>query len=443
MKKHRWMKTDTASIMFSALTTKNWGRTFRFAAYLNETVQPALLRQAVRDVIGYYPSASTSLHKGFFWTYQVVSEARPQVRSEAARPLLPITAAYRGLPDFRLVYHENRVALEASHSLGDGKGMMKFFGEILKRYTYLSAGGTEAYVPFASAEETAVNAFDAYYVKGGEKPTENSEKAFHFDETYEQDFIRLLFAEMPEDKVIALAHAKGMTVTEYLLAVLILGVIRAADAPILAPITVADPVNLRRFFETKSIRNFVIQSYVTFRPAGRADYTFEDICNAVKGQLKTQLTMENLNKALTKYGALKRNPVLKIVPYFIKQPVLAMMQKKSHSAVTTILTNFGACDLPPELDGKLQKLEFVNGDTRNYGLAVTCSCISCNNILSLCFSYANRDRRWFDACMEVLSAQGLPTEINSLEGVAKPEIPEKEKIKTDCSVERLKAYFNM
>ena len=443
MKEFQWMKTDTASIMFSALTTKTWGRTFRFTAEMQSPVDAETLKAAVGDVLPFYPNMRLSLRRGFFWAYQVVSDAPPEIRPEGTRPLLPITAKYRGLPDFRLVYQQNEVSLEASHCIGDGKGIMRVFEEILTRYVYLKNGGKEAYKPFQTEAETLENAFDTYYQRGGAHDKLRSQKAFHFAENYEPDFIRLLFAETDEQAVKALAHAKKMTVTEYLSAVLILGVIKAAGRPITERITIAVPVNLRRFFATKSLRNFSIQSYVNFDPQGKTDWTLDGVCAATYGQLKETLTREKLNLTLNKFGALKYNPILRVVPYAVKRPVLVKSQNDSHASITTIFTNLGERTLPKTLQDEIKKLRFVNGDTRNYGLAVTCSCISCNGVLSLCFSRANRDTSWFDACVEILRNEGLTISTEYVEGAGKPQAPAAPRTKPRFCLDMIRGYFNI
>ena len=66
MQKYRWMKIDTASIMFTSLSTKQWGRTFRMAAvFKDEDIDPVVLRKAVEDTADRYPSVHTFLRKGF------------------------------------------------------------------------------------------------------------------------------------------------------------------------------------------------------------------------------------------------------------------------------------------------------------------------------------------------------------------------------------------
>ena len=327
--------------------------------------------------------------------------------------------------------------------MGDGKGIMRVFEEILSRYVYLTGGGTDPYVPFETAAESAENAFDTYYRKGGPRDRLRSQTAFHFEESYEPDFIRLLFAEMSEPQVKDLAHTHGMTVTEYLSAVLILGILRAAGSPVTQPVIIAVPVNLRRFFPTKTLRNFSIQSYITFDPAGRTDWTLDEVCAATYGQLKETLAPEKLRLTLNKFGMLKHHPVLRLVPYALKRPVLIRSQNDSHASVTTIFTNLGARELPEALRGKVDRLRFVNGDTRNYGLAVTASCISCNGVLSLCFSRANRDTAWFDACTDILRGEGLTVTTETLEGKGKPGAPKAPREKTGFTLQKLKAYFNV
>ncbi len=439
----RWMRTDTATIMFSSLTTKSWGRTFCLTAELRETVDPALLRRAASDVLPHYPSARTSLRQGFFWAYQTVTDAPVQIRAEGPRPLQPITARYKGLPDLRLTYGERRISLEAAHSVGDGRSLIRIFDEILARYEYLREGGEAAYAPIAPPEKTAENAYDTYYDKNGEKPGGKRQKAYHFPETFTDGYMRLLFADMPEERIITLAHERDLTVTEFLCAVLILGVLRTADAPVGKPVTVAVPVDLRRFFPTQSLRNFSIQTYVSFEPAGRTDWTVDEICEATRGQLRAQLRTEELRKSLNKFGSLKTNPVLRIVPYAIKKPVMASMQKKSHAEVTTILTNLGEHTPPDGLSHALRGLRFVNGDTRRYGLPVTCSCVSYNGVLSLCFSRANGDDCWFDACVKILNGLGVEVETESLEGAAPPERPAVPKTRTPWTFEKLKVFFTI
>ena len=65
MEKYRWTKVDTASIMFTCLSSKKWGRTFRTAAvFKDEEIDPVLLRKAASDLVDRYPAVHSFLRKG-------------------------------------------------------------------------------------------------------------------------------------------------------------------------------------------------------------------------------------------------------------------------------------------------------------------------------------------------------------------------------------------
>lgn len=415
MQKYSWMKVDTASIMFTCLSSKKWGRTFRASANLSTgDIDPELLERAVADLIPRFPSIYSCLKKGFFWNYQECVTTLPEIRQEHSRVVLPITYRNDGRPDFRVLYYKNRIAVETAHHIADGKGMSTYFTALLERYVELCENPEADYV-FEHVEETE-NAFIKYGDKNGEKDNGDAISAYQLKGEIEPGFLQLIFMSTPTDELRAAAKEKQLTVTEYLAAGLILGTIRHADKPIEQPIAIGIPVNLRRFFPTESVRNFTIQVELNFEPEGRNDWTFDEICNSIRGQLKDKLAINELQKKLNKYAGLTGNPVLKIVPNVIKLPVIRMMQHKSHMANTTILTNTGESDITEKLIGKIEKVEGVNGDTSGYGLICTCSSLSYNGLFTLCFSLCSHDTSWPRECVRVLTEQGLNIRIESTHG---------------------------
>lgn len=410
-----WMKIDTASIMFTCLSSKKWGRTFRVSANLTSgDIKPDLLRKAVGDLIPRFPSIYSCLKKGFFWNYQQCVTSLPEIREEHNRVLLPITYRNDGRPDFRVLYYKNRIAIETAHHISDGKGMGEYFNALLERYVELCDNPDAEYV-FEKVENTD-NAFAKFYEKGGEKADGSTINAYQLEGTIEPGFVQLIFLYTPIDQLIEKSKEKSMTVTEYVAAALILGTIRKASKPIELPISIAIPVNLRKYFPTDSVRNFTIQTDIVFEPKGKNDYTFDEICEAIKGQLKKKLEKSEMQKALNRYGSLTTNPVLRIVPNFIKLPVMRKMQHKSHAANTTILTNTGASEINDKLIGKVERVEGINGDTSGYGLISTCSSLTYNGLFTMCFSVCSHDTSWPMHCVRVLSEQGLDIRIESSHG---------------------------
>lgn len=417
MNSYRWMKTDTASIMFTCLSTKKWGRTFRMAAIFKDNdVDPQLVAKAAKDIMPRYPITYSSLRKGFFWNYQVGTELIPEIREETSRTLAPICYNKSGRPDFRLVYYKKRLAMETSHHLGDGKGAGEYFNALLERYVELLDDPESEYKPDEPIEEEFENAYMTNFIKGGEIADEDKTEAYHIPGEIEKGFMQLIFALIPVSQIKEKSKEKGMTITEFVASALILGTIKNAGKPIYEPVNIAIPVNLRRFYPSKTIRNFVVQSKIEFMPEGRTDWTFDEVCDKVKGQLKARLTPPELQKTLNRFGSLATNPVLGLVPNFIKQPVLRAKQSKSHSCFTTIFTNTGEAVLSDKVKDKIERFDGVNGDTSGYGLISTCSAVSANGFFNLCFSICSHDTSWPKACIRVLSDQGIDIRIESTNG---------------------------
>ena len=416
MKKYRWMRVDTASIMFSSLSSKKWGRTFRTALVLRNEVQPDILKKAATDIMPRYPSMHACIKKGFFWNYLEETELPPEIREEFSTQLLPITIRNDGRPDFRIVYYKNRLGIECAHYLADGLGANKYLTALLERYIELTKNPDAPYCADEFNEEEISNAFNDYYQENGSKDVEEEFHAHQIEGTIEAGFLQFIFAMMDVNELHKKAKEKELTITEYLAAALIMGTLRHAMTPITEPIVIAIPVNLRRFFPSKSVRNFTIQSRIDFFPEGRKDFTFDEICEKVKGQLKKRLTAQELQKIINNFGSLANNKVIRFVPNFIKLPVVRMRQEKSHGNNTTILTNTGKTGFPPIIENELVRADAVNGDTSGYGLISTCSALSCNGIFNLCFSICAHDVSWARECVRVITEQGVRVRIESTHG---------------------------
>lgn len=400
--------------MFSAISSKKWGRTFRYAAvFKDHVVDESLLRQAAADLQKRFPLHYAYLRRGFFWNYLVQTEELPEIRPEDGRPVHPIVLHKDEKPDFRIVYTDRRLALEGAHYISDGYGQQSFFLSLLQRYMIL-AGLTEEkpqenilYWKDAAAVGEQEDAFLKYGNNDSEKAKEEHKDVHHFEPLYEKDALYLTYFLMHADAVKDRAVALGVTLTEYITAVYMLSIIKAEKEPIRKPLCIDIPVNLRRFFETKTLRNFVFQVSTVLQTDGRQDWTLEEIAHCIKGQVAAQLTVDRLSSILKKLTSLAKNPVVRLVPNVIKRPVLTVLQKRSHANQTGIYTNLGVVELPQTMTQHIERLELVNGDTKGYGLPSTCSSVSFNNQFVFCVSANNLQQQVWQEFAKILSAQGL------------------------------------
>lgn len=418
MREYKWLPIDTPSIMFSAISSAIWGRTIRMAVVFKEhTIQEGILRQAVADLQNRFPVYFSYLKRGFFWNYLQQTDAMPEIRPEDGKALHPIVLHKDEKPDFRIVYSGRRLAFECAHYITDGHGLQAFLLALVQRYMIL-AGLTE------DAEQDGIlywkdsadageweDSFLKYGDNEQEKAKSVNQAVWHFDLACEKDALYLTYFLMNVSEIKEKSAALGVTLTEYLTAAYMLAIIRTAKNKIEKPVCVDIPVNLRRFFETATLRSFVYQVSTVLDTEGRQDWTLTEIAAKIKGQVASQVNQQALQSILKKLTGLAKNPVVRLIPNFIKLPVLRVLQKRSHANQSTIFTNLGNVSLPQEIAQHIERLELVNGDTRGYGLPATCSGVSFNGQFVFCISSNSGENAVWKELASILTAEGLAVRV--------------------------------
>ena len=452
MSAYKWMKTDTPSIMFSCLSTKKWGRTFRIAVVLKEkTVDARILEKAIEDLRSRFPHFYSKLKKGFFWNYLEQTDGLPEIRPENGCQAEPIVLRNDDRPDFRIVYTENRIAIETAHYISDGYGTLTFLLALTQRYLELSQNlpceprKGILYWQDAATEKEISDDFCRYGEADVEKAKSPLHDVYRLPAVYEKDYLRLTYFEVSAQQLRTEARALQLTGTEFLTAVFMLAVIRTADRPIQNSIGVDIPVNLRAFFDSETLRNFVYQVSVLYPVNGRQELTLEEIADVIRGQLHARLHREELQATLKGLISLSKNPVVRLVPNVIKTPVLRILQARSHSDETTIITNLGKIDMAKDIAQYIDYIEFVNGDTSGYGLPLTISAGSFADRFVMCFSSCNRDDRIALAMKQILQKTGISLTRECVEETDYKHVCRCKKEKAaqkGFSAEKCKAYFH-
>ena len=138
--KKQWYRLDNAALIFPAVMRKNWNNVFRVSVTLKEKVDPKILEQAAADLLPRFPTMYVRLRTGFFWYYlETVSEA-PRAEEDYAWPLTPMTRRKLKKCCIRILYYQNRIAVEFFHSVTDGTGGMTYLQNLTARYLTLKEG---------------------------------------------------------------------------------------------------------------------------------------------------------------------------------------------------------------------------------------------------------------------------------------------------------------
>ena len=144
------------------------------------------------------------------------------------------------------------------------------------------------------------------------------------------------------------------------------------------------PVNLRRFFPSKTLRNFITMVYPSIDPR-LGEYTFEEIVTQVHFYMRYYINDKFLRGDITTNAATQQNPFIRIVPLFIKDFVVRFfytkVQDKNSSAG---LTNMGALKVPEDMKPFIERFDIYMGQP--FSSRTNCAIASFEDILTINFA---------------------------------------------------------
>lgn len=375
-----WMRLDNAALIFPAVRRRDWTNAFRVSATLKEPVEPELLQQAVDALLPRFPSMYVSLHRGLFWYYLQKLKRAPRVRQDGACPLIHMTGKELRECCLRVLYYENRIAVECFHALTDGSGGMVFLKTLTAQYLSLRHGISIPAVegvldPLETPHPAELE--DSFTRTAGQVPlSRKEENSLHLGGRREEDgFLHLTIASVPEARLLELAHEYGCTVTAFLCAVMLQSILKLARLPQggrWAKVTV--PVNLRKVLGGETLRNFALTVNVGVDPR-LGSYTLRELTRAVQSQLETQVTAQQMAARVAANVQPSQNFLIKILPLPIKNFALRMVYRRVGECKGSInVSNLGKTGLPEEMAAYVRFLDFTIGPQATY--ANNCSVVS-------------------------------------------------------------------
>lgn len=415
----QWMPLDNAALIFPAVRRSNWTNVFRVSATLTEPVDPAVLQQAANDLMPRFPSMYVRLRRGMFWYYLEEVDTPPQVREDFAYPLTHMGKRETAQCGLRIFYYQNRIAVEMFHSLTDGTGGITFLKTLVARYLTLKYGtvipctdGVLDYTQTPTAEELE-DSFPRYsskYAMSRQEPT-----AYRLTGTREAEFLHLTTGIVSTAALTELAHAHGSTVTVFLSAVMaeVILEMQAENRSLRhqKPVKITVPVNLRRLFDSRTLRNFVLTLNPGVDPKF-GSYTLDDLCRAISSQLLAEATPQQMAGRIAANVKPQQTPALKIAPLFVKNLAMRLVYASIGERKGCLnLSNLGKQALPDAMLPYVQRLEFIVGVQSTYPnncAVATLGDVTCINMIRN-IRESELERRFFSRLVEL----GLAVDIEA------------------------------
>ena len=367
----RWVKLDNAAKIFPASRRKGWYNMFRVSAELDERVDPVVLQSALNVTVGRFPTIAARLKTGFFWYYLEEVRTPPTVVQDGFQPFMRHPFDDIRKCAIRVLYYNNRVAVEFFHAVTDGNGGIVFLKTLLAEYftqKYDIRIPDEKGVLNRQAYPEPEELEDSFLKNKGKVSAQRDfSKSYRLGGTPESDgFINITTGTLSASAVHQAAKSRGVTVTAFLAAVMVMSLIevqkmhqkkRKKQKTVMVQI----PVNLRRLFPSKTMRNFALFVNVGVDPK-MGEYELDEIVSIVSHQLALQLTKKNMQAAFTPNVNAELVKGIKLVPLFIKNigMRIAFYQLGEGQSCLSI-SNLGLIDLPDEMKERVRSFDVVVG----------------------------------------------------------------------------------
>lgn len=369
-KRAAWLPLDNAAKIYPPAMTEGWNALFRVSVTLDEPVDRQILKRALLKTVARFPNFAMRLRRGFFWYYLDRLDGAPEIQDDVQNPCARMMFRENGGFAFRVRCYNNRIAVEIFHAITDGSGGLSFLKTLAAEYVSIRYGVT---VPrsgdildcsvSASEEELA----DGFLKHAGPKAVpEVKRRAYHLNGTKDPDFLHVTTGIIDSDDVAARAKALGVTVTEYLTTVLLFA---AADWKSVKnellqrrrPVRATVPVDLRRLFGCRTLRNFANYANVGL-DTRLGEYSFEEAVKIIHHQLRLGTDPHLLAAKIASNVGIEKNVFMRLVPLFIKDPVMSLAYRiEGDRQSTTCLSNLGRVTLPPEMEAHVRRFDFMLG----------------------------------------------------------------------------------
>lgn len=402
MLKH-WERLDNAAKIFPSAVNRADTQVFRFSCELMEPVRRETLQAALEETLKTFEVYRCVLKRGLFWYYLDSSALESVVREEYKSVCAAIYRKnYKGLL-FEVTYYGRRINLEVHHALSDGTGAMQFLRQLVTEYLCLAHGLARPPADFdASPYQMGDDSFSKHSAgkRRGRAPAYPRAHRVH-GQRFSEDRLQLIVGRLSVRAVLEEAHRCGATLTGYLAACLIEAAAQEMSVrEKRRPVVVCVPVNLRKFFESASVRNFFSTLYIACDVS--QDPPLAQVASTFCDEMRRMLTPEYLSGIIDAYTAIEGNPFAKIAPLPVKDICLRLAYFDSMKRSTAGLSNLGSVQMPDALAPHIRAFDVCSGTDK----IQLCVC-SFGDVLSISitspFVRCEIQRRFF----RILTAAGL------------------------------------
>ncbi len=384
-------KLDITAKLFPSVTSKNNSSVFRVSVVLNEEIDPDTLQLAVNMIYERFSLFFLRLRRGVFWNYFDRNHIYFKVEEDLNSPCDNIIKFENKGYIIKVLYYKNRVSVEAFHSITDGNGILEYIKSLIYYYICIKHGNIDPQGKVLLFDEKDKNDEDSF-LRHYSRKTYNRRKTI----TREGFSFRLKGKQYKHSGhsvvtgVISVARLKecskeyNCTITAFLIAYLIKAIYNEKQSKTgnKKPIVIAVPVNLRKIFASKTLKNFFGIVNISYKMS--PDTKIENLLASVTDQLKLSSNQDYLEDMFVKNIKRSNNVLAMNTPLIIKNIFIPLGFRFIGELRKTItLTNLGKVDFPDGIKQYVECAEVLLYPTQKSPI----NCGVCSFEDKLCFSF--------------------------------------------------------
>jgi NRPS condensation-like uncharacterized protein len=417
-----WLKLDNAAKLFPAIMSAELTSVFRITVFLKKPIKFSAIKEAVEISSRRFPYFSVSLGSGLFWHYLEYNHQIPRILTEEKIPCTAFAAKRKNEPLYRILVKENRISVEFIHILTDGGGAFEYLKSLL--YTYFRLNGNhipsdeKIILPESPISEEEIEDGYKRFFRRKIPPPGKLTKAWHLPFRLDgKPRLKIIRSQITLDKLLEVARSYGVSVTEYMVSVYLftlqmiyLEEIEKVKKQKRGVLRIEVPVNLRKKFPSKTMRNFslFVLPEIDLR---LGVYSFDEILKIVKYQLQTGADVKQITRFLSQNVGHEKSPFVRLLPLFIKSMAISAVYKRLGSnQCSGILTNLGRVKLPEEMENLIDAFEVVPTPPNTH-VKISCAMVTFKNQLRLDFGNISRSTSFEMHFLKYLTESGIPVKV--------------------------------
>lgn len=418
-----WYKLDNAAIIMPAVTNRRTTSLFRIAFELDHPVRVRELSAALEKLSLRFPYLAVELHQGFFWNYFQPLKHPLRMSLDSGYPCMDFDLRKKGSQLVRVRVVRNSIACEFSHVLTDGSGGLIFVKALLVEYfRLLGLNPTLTELDFDPDSEPDPEEYeDAYqrFYKPGTPIPKPLPKVYHLrSPLLPPNQYRVTVGEIALDELLAQARSHKASITEFLSGVYLESLLRIRAAQPAAAlrcskpyISLEMPVNMRKFFPTKTLRNFSLFILPTI-DTRLGPWSLDELISYVRRYMAMEHDPRYISQQISRNAGGGRKLAVRLIPLFVKNFFARLLfVVLGEALISGLLSNLGAVSLPQEIQAHVKSLSLVGAPSRT--LKTHASFLSWNDTLYVAFGSLATSRELERLFFSRLASLGMGVRVHS------------------------------